>query len=60
MKLEQKREKISDGLMTAGASVMLVVIAVFLGWGATICMAISIFTVSSGNNYCSCSLKMEW
>ena len=34
MKLEQKREKISDGLMTAGASVMLVVIAVFLGWGA--------------------------
>ena len=34
MELEQKREKLADGLMTAGAIVMIVVIAVFLGWGA--------------------------
>ncbi len=34
MKLEQKREKLADGLMTAGAIVMIVVIAVFVGWAA--------------------------
>ncbi len=34
MEFEQKREKLADGLMTAGASVMLVVIAVFVGWAA--------------------------